>query len=80
MAEGQRHDPQDRIIPVEAKAGLVVHAQSMKQFCRKYEPETAIRTSLKEYHRDGNLLNLPLYQMWNVKQILDDNRGAVPDL
>lgn len=70
----------NRIIPVEAKAGLVVHAQSLKQFCRKYEPETAIRTSLKEYHRDGYLLNLPLYQMWNLKQILEDDREAASDL
>ena len=70
----------NRIIPVEAKAGLVVHAQSLKQFCRKYEPETAIRTSLKEYHRDGHLLNLPLYQMWNLKQILEDDREAASDL
>lgn len=61
----------NKIIPVEAKAGLVVHAQSLKVFCRKYEPCVAVRTSLKNYKIDGNLLNLPLYQLWNVKEVLD---------
>ena len=62
----------NKIIPVEAKAGLVVHAQSLKVFCKKYQPEIAIRTSLKDYCMDEFLLNLPLYQIWNIKQILDE--------
>lgn len=60
----------NKIVPVEAKAGLAVHAQSLKVFCKKYEPEIAIRTSLKDYRIDDNLLNLPLYLLWNVKRIL----------
>ncbi len=63
----------NRIIPVEAKAGLIVHAQSLKVFCRKYAPETAIRTSLKDFRREEYLINLPLYQIWNIKQVLDDD-------
>lgn len=62
----------NKIIPVEAKAGLVVHAQSLKVFCKKYEPKIAIRTSLKNYHVDNNLINLPLYQLWNTKEVLDN--------
>lgn len=62
----------NKIIPVEAKAGLVVHAQSLKVFCKKYQPEIAIRTSLKDYCMDEFLLNLPLYQIWNIKQILEE--------
>lgn len=64
------------IIPVEAKAGLNVHAQSLKVFCKKYQPQTAVRTSLKDYRRDQELLNLPLYQIWNIKQILDESGSA----
>jgi hypothetical protein len=55
---------------VEAKAGLVVHAQSLKVFCQKYHPEMAIRTSLKPFRIDAHLINLPLYQIWNIKEIL----------
>lgn len=62
----------NKIIPVEAKAGLVVHAQSLKVFCKKYQPEIAIRTSLKDFCMDEFLLNLPLYQIWNIKHILEE--------
>ena len=62
----------NHIIPVEAKAGLVVHAQSLSSFRRKYEPKISIRTSLKPYRNDNGLVNLPLYQIWNVKEILTE--------
>lgn len=62
----------NQIVPVEAKAGLVVHAQSLRVFCNKYEPKTAIRTSLKSYRVENHLLNLPLYQLWNTKEILEN--------
>ena len=62
----------NHIIPVEAKAGLVVHAQSLSSFRRKYEPKISIRTSLKPYRNDNGLVNLPLYQIWTVKEILTE--------
>lgn len=66
----------NKIVPVEAKAGLNVHAQSLKVFCKKYQPETAVRTSLKDYRREQSLLNLPLYQIWNLKQILNKSKSG----
>ena len=45
--------------------------QSLKVFCQKYEPEVAIRTSLKQFRIDGGILNLPLYEIWNLKGILE---------
>ncbi|MCD7714960.1 MAG: AAA family ATPase [Lachnospiraceae bacterium] len=65
----------NKIIPVEAKAGLAVHAQSLRVFCSKYEPETAIRTSLRGYRTDGSLVNLPLYLLWNCRQVLDERHS-----
>lgn len=62
----------NKIIPVEAKAGLSVHAQSLRVFCKKYEPKLAIRTSLRNYRTDNGLINLPLYLLWNCKSVLDD--------
>lgn len=58
------------IIPVEAKAGLNVHAQSLRVFCGKYEPEVAIKTSLKSFRMDNGMMNLPLYEIWNLKEML----------
>ena len=60
------------IVPLEAKAGFVVHAQSLRVFCDKYKPDIAVRTSLKGFRIDKQLLNLPLYQLWNIKRILSD--------
>lgn len=61
----------NHIVPVEAKAGLVVHAQSLKAFCAKYEPGLAIRTSLRDYRADEELINLPLYLLWNCRTVMD---------
>lgn len=62
----------NHIIPMEAKAGMNLHAQSLKIFCEKYHPGIAIRTSLKEFRIDGNMMNLPLFELWNLKMILDN--------
>ena len=58
------------IVPVEAKAGLSVHAQSLKVFRGKYAPKVAVRTSLRDFRFDAGLLNLPLYELFNLKNIL----------
>lgn len=60
----------NKVVPCEAKAGLNVHAKSLKVFMEKYKPEMAIRTSLKDYREDGCLLNLPLYEIWLLPEIM----------
>lgn len=54
-----QHD--DRIIPVEVKAGTSVTAKSLSQYRMKYAPQLSVRLSLQNMRRDGDLLNLPLY-------------------
>ena len=51
----------DEIIPVEAKSGNNLKARSFKLFCEKFQPETAIRTSLSSYNRESWMTNVPLY-------------------
>jgi hypothetical protein len=58
------------VIPVEAKAGLNVHAQSLKSFRQKYNPKVSIRTSLKNFKIDGGLYNVPLYMLWNIEKMI----------
>lgn len=60
----------NKVIPCEAKAGLNVHAKSLKVFMEKYKPEMAIRTSLKDYRKEDALLNLPLYEIWLLPTLL----------
>ncbi len=59
------------IVPVEAKTGLSVHAQSLKVFRGKYAPKVAVRTSLRDFRFNSGLLNLPLYELFNLKNILE---------
>lgn len=60
-----------RTYPVEAKAGLNVKAKSLKVFMDLYKPNNAIRTSLRPFRIDGNIINIPLYQLFAIKQILE---------
>jgi hypothetical protein len=49
------------IIPIEVKAAENLQAKSLKIFCLKYNPKTAIRTSLSDYRKETWLMNVPLY-------------------
>lgn len=51
----------DDIIPIEVKAGENLRAKSFKFFCEKYQPKTAIRTSLSDYREESWMTNVPLY-------------------
>jgi predicted AAA+ superfamily ATPase len=51
----------DEIIPIEAKSGENLKARSFKLFCEKFNPETAIRTSLSNFSRESWMTNVPLY-------------------
>ena len=51
------------IIPIEVKAGTASHARSLGQYCKKFNPEKSVLTSL-----DCDKKNiLPLYAFWNLK-------------
>jgi len=50
-----------RIIPIEVKAEINLRARSFKFFCEKYQPQTALRFSLKDYKEESWMINLPLY-------------------
>ena len=60
------------IIPVEAKAGINVKAQSLKVYMKEYTPKLAIRYSLLNIALDNNILNIPLYAIWNTKYYLEN--------
>jgi len=60
------------IIPVEAKAGINVKAQSLKVFMNQYKTKLAIRYSLLNIELNNNILNIPLYAIWNTKNYLEE--------
>ena len=54
-------DAGDEVIPVEVKAETNLKAKSLKTFCEKFRPKTAIRASMADFKKEEGLLNLPLY-------------------
>jgi uncharacterized protein len=55
-----------KIIPVEVKAAENLHAKSLRVYSEKYQPETAIRTSLSDYRKEEWMINLPLYAISTI--------------
>ena len=50
-----------KIIPLEVKAAENLHAKSLRVYNQKYQPDSAIRSSLSDYRQEEWMTNLPLY-------------------
>lgn len=57
------------VIPIEVKAEENLQAKSLKTFCQKYSPKTAIRTSMSDFRKENWLTNLPLYAISELTQL-----------
>ncbi len=51
----------DRIIPIEVKAGENLRSKSLKSYFERYNPEKAVRTSIADFREEDWLINIPLY-------------------
>jgi len=51
----------DLVIPIEVKAEENLQAKSLKSFHQKFNPASAVRTSMSDYRKDSWLTNVPLY-------------------
>ena len=60
----------DYIVPVEAKAGINVKSQSLRVFINEYSTKLALRYSLQNLKRDNEILNIPLYVIWNTEKYI----------
>lgn len=52
---------ENHIIPVEVKAEENLQAKSLKVFREKFKPGFAVRTSMSDFRRQDQFVNLPLY-------------------
>ena len=57
------------VIPIEVKAEENLQAKSLKTFCQKYSPRTAIRTSMSDFRKEDWLTNLPLYAICELAEL-----------
>ncbi|MHB1485768.1 MAG: ATP-binding protein [Saccharofermentanales bacterium] len=57
-------DDEKYIIPIEVKSGTAKHARSITQYCKYFDPEKSVLTSLDEMTDRI----LPLYAFWKFKE------------
>lgn len=63
-------DTGERIVPLEVKAEVNLKAKSLKTYREKYSPEISVRTSMADYKREDGLVNLPLYAVGEIWELL----------
>ncbi len=57
-------------VPIEVKASENLQAKSLKTFIQKYDTKINIRTAMSEYRQEENLINIPLYMIGNLLEIV----------
>jgi predicted AAA+ superfamily ATPase len=60
------------IVPLEVKAEENLKAKSLRKYCERYSPRYAVRTSMSDYRKEDWLINVPLYAIGMIKELLDD--------
>lgn len=66
-------DTGELIVPVEVKAEVNLKAKSLKTFRDKFSPEISVRTSMANYKEEDWLINLPLYAIEKICDVV--NKG-----
>ena len=60
-------------VPIEVKASENLQAKSLKTFVEKYKTKINVRTSMSNYRKEEWLINIPLYCIGNVENIIQEN-------
>ena len=58
------------VVPLEVKSEENLKARSLKSYVEKFNPEHAVRTSMSDYRCEEWLVNMPLYAVGLMGQIL----------
>jgi predicted AAA+ superfamily ATPase len=62
-----------KLIPIEVKAGTNLRAKSLRVYTEKFEPPVAVRTSPADYKAANRIIDLPLYALGLLPNILVNN-------
>lgn len=57
------------VIPIEVKAETNLQAKSLKVYMEKFKPNYATRTSMADYKKTENLIDLPLYCIEEINKV-----------
>ena len=58
------------VVPIEVKSEENLKAKSLKSFIEKYHTKVNVRTSMSDYRKEDWLINIPLYSIGNIENIL----------
>ena len=58
------------VIPIEVKSEENLQAKSLKLFVEKYNTKVNVRTSMSDYRKEDWLINIPLYNIGNIENII----------
>jgi predicted AAA+ superfamily ATPase len=61
---------ENHVVPLEVKAAENLQAKSLRNYCQKYSPRQAVRTSLSNFRREEWLVNVPLYAVPVLTKLL----------
>ena len=67
-------DYNNQITPIEVKAAENLQSKSLKIFAEKYNPQTTIRTSMSNYREESWLMNVPLFAINNLYNIVNKQK------
>ena len=57
-------------VPIELKSSENLQAKSLKVFAQKYNTKINVRTSMSDYKVEDWLINIPLYLIGNIENII----------
>ncbi|GBU21106.1 ATPase [Fibrobacteres bacterium R8-0-B4] len=60
----------NEIVPIEAKAEVNARAKSLAVYMNEYNPEHAVRTSMRNYGAAANLYSIPLFMIESIEDVL----------
>jgi hypothetical protein len=63
-------DTGNHVIPLEVKAEVNLQSKSLKAFADRFKPLVSVRSSMSDYKRESWLLNLPLYAVGRIADLL----------
>lgn len=62
-------DTGEQIVPVEVKAEINLKAKSLKAYRERFSPAMSVRTSMADYKKEDQLINLPLYAIDQISKL-----------
>ena len=58
------------VVPIEVKSEENLQAKSLRSFAEKYNTKVNVRTSMSDYRKEDWLINIPLYSIGNIEEII----------